>query len=272
MRGLVRSPERAAGRGLPPELALYRGELPDGCDATAFAGADVVVHCAWDVRPRSRRAAARVNHDGSLEVRRRAREAGARFVFLSSLAARPGTDSVYGRGKLAVEAALDPATDLAVRPGLVLGPLDPAAGGLFFRLADALRRFRVVPLVAGGRGVLQSVHLDDLAAAVDAALTRGVTGTVTIADPLGIEVREFFRRLAAGLGVRHLGLPVPLRPTLGVLRTLERLRLPLPIGSDTLVGQAELERVDCRADLDRLGVEVRGAEVALAAALAPASG
>jgi len=268
VRGLVRAPESGAERGLDPALRLYRGELPDAIDPAAFAGVEVVVHCAWAARPRSRREADRVNRQGSLAVRRLARGGGARFVFVSSLAARPGTASRYGRDKLAVEAALDPATDLTLRPGLVLAPLDPEAGGLFFRLASSLRRFRVAPLVAGGRGVVQPVHVDDLAGALDAALAGGAAGVVTVADPCGIEVRELFRALAEGLGVRHLAVPVPLRPTLAVVRALERLRLPLPLSSDNLIGQSELERVDCGADLARLGVRVRRAAEALAAALA----
>ena len=60
-----------------PGIALYRGNLPDGIDADAFRGAEVVIHAAYTTRLTSKAEAERVNEQGTLRVRELARRAGA---------------------------------------------------------------------------------------------------------------------------------------------------------------------------------------------------
>lgn len=238
-------------------------DLPDRVDERAFAGADLVVHAAF---ASAAEAARRVNEEGSRRLLALARAAGARFLFVSSTAAHAEALSEYGRGKLAFEGELDPARDLAVRPGLVLGD-----GGLALRIARSLRRHGVVPVVGGGRQQIQTVHIDDLAEAFARAVERVLTGTLVVAEPEPLELRELFRLLARALGTRCVLVPVPGRPLAAALRLLERLGAQLPISSENVLGALALRAQASAESLARLGLTIRTAREsvsAVAAALA----
>jgi len=265
VRALVRDPgavEAGADRA--------RCVLPDGIDAATLAGVDVLVHAAWATRETDPARARRVNEDGTARLLGIARDAGVpSCVFVSSIAARADAPSYYGRSKFAAERFFDGARDLVVRPGLVLG----AAGqGLFQQLLGAAERLHVVPLFAGGRQPLQTVHVDDLCAAVAAALERGITGTVAVAEPEPIAMRDFLRAMVRLRGIRCLFVPLPFAPMLAALRVAERAGVTLPLRSESLLGLAGMQRVAVEADLARLGVAVRPALESLRAILAECTG
>ncbi len=198
-------------------------------------GADAVVHAAWLIQPgRDENALWRTNVDGTDRLCAAVVAAGVRhLVYLSSIGvyaparkdrraaedwpATGITSSSYSRHKVAVERLLDTVTaavpDLLVtrlRPALImqraaaseirryfLGPLVPRP---LLRLARS-RRLPVVPLPT--RFVLQFVHADDVAAAVDLAIAAGAAGAFNLAaEPvLGPAA------LARLVGGRHV--PVP---------------------------------------------------------------
>jgi NADH dehydrogenase len=185
VRALVR--DRSAAR-LDPALQRARCALPDGIDPRAFEGVDVLVHAAWATRETDAAKARLVNEDGTRRLLDAARRASVRSrVFLSSIAARPDAPSYYGRSKWEAERLFDDPADLIVRPGLVLGP---GGQGLFQQLLGAAERLHVVPLFAGGRQPLHTVHIDDLCDAVVVALQRGLTGTIAVAEPEPIAMKD----------------------------------------------------------------------------------
>ena len=162
-----------------------------------------------------------------------------------------------------------------LRAGLVLG----AEGqGLFQHLLGAAERLHVVPLFAGGRQPLQTVHIDDLCAAVAVALERRMSGLLTVAEPEPIAMKDFLRAMVRLRGIRCLFVPVPFGPALAALQTAERAGVTLPLRSESLLGLAGMQRVPVEADLARLGVTVRPALESLSALLgdqvaaAPGSG
>lgn len=257
---------RALGRGAVPDryrgtdVTWFRCELPDRIDAAALRGVDVLVHSAYATRSVDRAQDRRVNLEGTRRLFALAREAGVkRLVFVSSASARPDALSFYGRSKFALEQELDFGRDLAIRPGLILAP----SGGLFQRMVDSIRRARVVPIVGGGRQILQTVHADDLCLAFERAIAGGLGGVLIVAEPEGLTLRDFLRLIAARLGQRCLFLPVPVAPTLAALRACEKVGLLLPVSSENLLGLAGLAHVDCRGDLERLGLEIRTARESL---------
>lgn len=262
VRALVRDPSAVA---LGPGLEPARCVLPDGIDPAALAGVDVLVHAAWATRETDAAKARLVNETGTARLLEAARAAGvATGVFVSSIAARPDAPSFYGRSKWAAEALFDQPGDLIVRPGLVLG----AGGqGLFQQLLGAAERLHVVPLFAGGRQPLHTVHVDDLCAAVVAALDRGLTGRVVVAEPEPIAMRDFLRAMVELRGIRCLFVPLPFAPVLAALRAAERAGVTLPLRSESLLGLAGMQRIDVGDDLSRLGVRVRPARESLRAIL-----
>jgi nucleoside-diphosphate-sugar epimerase len=135
--------------------------------------------------------------------------------------------------------------------------------GLFQQMRDLMRTLHVVPLFGGGRQPLQTVHVDDLCRGIVAALERNLTGAVNIAETDPTTLGQFLRALASRLGIRCLFLPLPLGPVLFAVRQLERLGVPVPLRSESLLGMQALRAVPVRADLERLGISARSATESL---------
>jgi NADH dehydrogenase len=233
---LVRDPSRSPG--VPYDLA---GPVP------TLDGVDWLVHAAYVPGEEL------VNVEGS----RRLVEAlppGGRSLFISSVAAQPGTTSHYGRQKLACE----PLFDAALRPGLVLGD-----GGLVRRTANVMRRMRMVPLVAGGRQPLQTIAVDDVVTAVERVVDRGLVGVYTVADARPTTYRDVYRAIAAALGLRVLFVPVPYGALELALRSAAVARIDLGVGTDNLRGLRSARFIDTTADLERLGLRPEPMEAAL---------
>lgn len=79
------------------------------------------------------------------------------------------------------------------------------------RIAGLIRRFRFFPLMAGGEGLRQPVHADDLAAAAIAAAARPVCAGKIYNLPGGetLSYREMVGRIFDGLGLPRIIVPVP---------------------------------------------------------------
>jgi nucleoside-diphosphate-sugar epimerase len=262
---LARDPATAAAA--LPGTTVAACTLPDQLDETALAGVDVVVHAAWATTETDPARADHVNEDGTRRLLDVARRAGAPVVFVSSIAARADAPSRYGRSKWAMERLLDPARDAILRPGLVVGP---GGRGLFQQLRQAAGRLHVVPVFDGGRQPLQTVHVDDVAAAAARVVDARLTGDFVVAEPEPVALVDFLRLMTTEMGVRCLFVPLPLAPILFALRGCERLGLRLPLRSESLLGMQGMRRVPVEESLARLGMTVRPARESLQACeLAP---
>jgi NADH dehydrogenase len=201
-----------------------------------------------------------VNVEGSRALFAAARGAGvATIVFASSMSAHPGAESPYGRTKLAVEALLDPARDLALRPGTIVGE-----GGVFWRQAGAIARLPFIPLFFGGNQRFHTVALRDVCEAVRIAIENDLKGTLGVAEPDSVSVREFYAAIAEALGRRPRFVPVPGGLVLAALRLFERLGFRLPLSSDNLLGLKCLRAFPLEGDLERLGFTPRPLRQSLA--------
>lgn len=241
--------------------------LPGAVPREAFRATDVVIHCAYATRSGHPARSRAVNEEGTLRVLEAARDGGARtFVFVSSLSAHADAISHYGRSKLMIEGRLDAERDLIIRPGLVLAN----DGGLAHRMWRTVAITHVAPVFGGGGQIVQTVHIADLCAAFSRALDLKLTGSLDVAEPVGLPMREFLAALADAAGVRAVALPMPANLLVGALRAMEALRLPLPVSSDNLLGLMTMRHVDTRPSLDRLGLRVRDAGQSLAALRASA--
>jgi len=263
VHALVRDPGAAPATLDGPSIRIFRADLPERLDPEAFTGARVVIHCAYATRETEPELARRVNEQGTRRVLEASREAGVPcFAFISSQSAHEGATSYYGKSKLELERLLSPERDLIVRPGLVLGR---GSAGLFERMCGWVLAARIVPLFGGGRQPLQTVLIDDLVEAILAAVSRGLAGRFTVAEPQPIELGSFLRLLAAHLGARPVFVPLPLRPTLLALEALEALGLRLAVTSENLRGLSRMRAEATADDLARLGTRVRGAGESLEA-------
>ncbi|HEY5641136.1 MAG TPA: NAD-dependent epimerase/dehydratase family protein [Dehalococcoidia bacterium] len=222
---------RRLTRHSDPRFAL--GEPVPG---DSLSGVDVLVHCAYDFRPRSWSDIKRVNVAGTLALFGAAQQAGVgRVIFISSMSAFDGCRSKYGRAKLAIERKArerHPQT-VIVRPGLVY---DREAGGIVGAMQRFIRRLPVVPLIGGGQE-LYTCHSEDLAGAV-LELSDGPfpERPVIAAESQPRTYREILSTIARAAGRRPRFLPVPYVLAYNGLRLLEAFRVPIGLRSDSLIG------------------------------------
>jgi len=201
-----------------------------------WSGIDALVHCAWDFKPRNWAEVERANIRGSLRLFESAHAAGLRrAVFISSLSCFPGCRSLYGRGKLAVEAEAARLGYAVVRPGLVYGQ---SPGGITGALEKAVKSLRVIPLIGDGSHPQYPVHEDDLAALIFTLcqLDSAPAQPLSAASSEPIPFRDLLRRIAARHGRNPLFIPVPWQLILAGLKSLEALGLNPPFRSDSLTG------------------------------------
>lgn len=227
---LTRSPEQRSGRALSYDLATpITAPVRE-----ALRSANALIHTAYDLSLTSAADIWRVNVEGTRRLLDAAKEAAVgRIIVLSSMSAFEGTTQLYGRAKLDIEAATAELGGCAVRPGLVHGA---QAGGM----AGALRKLTVlpvVPVIAGGAGVYTVREQDFMEViALLASATALEPGTISVAHPSRVTLRDLLRAFAAQEDRRCRFVPVPWQPVYWLLRGGERLRLRLPFRADSLLG------------------------------------
>lgn len=244
-----------------PGITLFKGNLPDEIDAAAFKGVDIVIHCAYTTRFTTQDEAYRVNHLGTMRLYEMSKNAGVgQFVFISSIASHAEAESYYGKSKFALEKLMDPMKDLIIRPGLIIGP---GKDGTFNRMKESLRKSGIVPIFDGGHQILQTIHVDDLCKAIDLATEKKLTGTLIVAEPKGLEIKDFFKLLAARLNKRCVLVPLPMSLFLALLHVIEKLRIPFPLSSENLLGLKQMKHMPSAQDLARIGLNVKSTEESL---------
>jgi len=256
VRALVRD---VAKQRTPPGVDVFRANLPDVLDESAFTGANAVIHAAYATTDMREDAAKRVNEEGTMRVLAAARDGSAKFIFVSTFSSRPNAISYYGRSKYALEQILDRTRDLVIRPGLILA----RTGGLFERMRRSVEQSPVIPVFGGGQQILQTVHVDDICVAFERAIDLDLSGELNVAEPEGVSMKDFIRMLIDRLGLRRIVVPFPARPTVAVLKMLEKIRVPTPIDSERLLGALALRHVSTAGDLARLGIHARTAAESL---------
>lgn len=250
VRGLVRDEERALAP--IPEGKLFLGDLPKTIDRRAFEGVDVLIHCAYRTQYSSKTSPESDNEESTKAVFRLSRNANVgTFVFFSSLSAHENARSYYGRSKFALEKIFDPDRDLVIRPGLVLGG---KAAGLFGRMIESLMKYPIVPLLDGGKQMVQTIYIDDLCKGIHIALQKRFTGAFSLADPNGVTMKELLQYVINRSGRKTKLLPVPSALVLLPVRLIELMNIPFPVTSENILGLQHMQFVETQSDLDRLGL------------------
>jgi nucleoside-diphosphate-sugar epimerase len=202
----------------------------------ALAGADALVHCAYDFKPLRREEICAVNVEGTRKILQAARAAGiGKIVCLSSISAYDGCRSLYGRVKLEIEKiALDNGA-LAIRPGLVYGS---GPGGMFGKLAAQVRKSSVIPMIGDGSQIQFLVHNEDLSAFIEkfaAGEIQVAPRVLTAAHGQPWPFKQLLLEIARGLDKKVKFIPLPWRLVWAGLKSAETCGLRLNFRSDSLV-------------------------------------
>ncbi len=169
----------------------------DASVAQVMAGADAVVNCVGILAKNGKNTFESVQAEGATRVARMAAKHGiAQMVQISAIGADPESDSDYARTKGLGEAGVleHMPGALILRPSIVFGAEDE----FFNRFAGMTRMGPILPVV-GADTKFQPVYVDDVAKAVEVALTTKVApGVYELGGP---DVRSFRDLMTMMLGI-----------------------------------------------------------------------
>jgi uncharacterized protein YbjT (DUF2867 family) len=222
-----------AARLDPTETVIVsrrRGIAVDDVDAmtAAFAGCDVVVHCAGINREIGDQTFERVHVDGTRAVVEAAGRAGvSRIVMVSFLRARPDCGSGYHESKWAAEelvrnSGLD---HTILKAGMIYGPGDHMVN----HVTRAVRTWPVFATVGYRERTVRPIPVDDAVDVLVAALEGRIPEpTVAVMGAEEITLGEAVRRIARVAGRRPVFVPAPVW-TIRILAQLTEWTMVVPL-------------------------------------------
>jgi nucleoside-diphosphate-sugar epimerase len=245
---LVRNAQKYKSSGV--EYVEY--DLSRPFDASVFAGADYLVHTAYVKYDNKHPDALKINLEGARRLLKASRQHKLkRNVFISSMSAHAGAESVYGKQKLAIEKLFKGPDCAVIRAGLIMGN-----GGMVKQMTDFMKSKHAVPLIGGGKQPLQVVAVYDLVRVIKIILTKNLSGTLTIATPEVYTYKAFYDALRKHLGIIVVFIPIPLSALLGIVKLTSLLHLPISINEDNVLGLKNLRSAKTADDLRTLGIKL----------------
>lgn len=229
----------------------------------AFNGATAVIHLAHSWK--SDELQDGVNLKGAEALFRAAVEANVpRFVFGSSMAARPDALNTYGRAKFAIEQRLtalsnDVTTDINAKIGFVYGGPEKGHYGL---LCTLVRLTPVIPMI-GSKMNIQPIHVDEVAEgllklAIDPPRRDGKHSfNVAIASPTPITFANWIKLLSkAQTGRESILIPVPTGLALLYCAVSSFIPFIPTINRERVLGLLNATPLDSASDIEALGIRV----------------
>jgi len=229
-------------------LAGYRRlSLGEPFDAAVFAGQDVLIYGAHALAGKE---PGKTNIDGTRAWFSAAKDQGVKKqVFLTSYSAKPGSASGYGAVKYELEKFFAGEGQVVARPGLVLG-----RAGMFGRMMRMVRRYPVIPLLAGGDYRLPIISIDALCRAIEKTLQADLPLEYNLFQENPVTMRELLLEVKRQTGSRCLFLNIPSFIPLSALKLIEALHLPFPIKSESIVALKENQSISLPSSLPALGI------------------
>lgn len=218
---------------------LYR--LEDALDQTLFEDVDICIHLAFQFEKQEQNGVD-VN---IFAVENLKRLSLTQYIFISSFAAAsPVTDSYYGKSKLEVETFFK--DDLIIRPALVLGN-----GGLFGRLKAQLSKTKFVPLLNGGKQIIQIILLEDLVESSIFLMENQAKGIFHLGHGEKIFYKDFISKTAQKLQKQVFFLPISVFLMKIIVAFFQLFPKP-PINKDNLTGLLTSKYIDTTDEQNRM--------------------
>lgn len=243
-RLLVRDVRSEKALALAKELKaeLTPGDIHDEESlARAAAGADAVIHLVGIISEVGRNTFEEAHVGATRRLLAAAKAAGVkRWVQMSALGTRPSAQARYHQTKWAAEELVrSSGLEWTIfRPSIVYGPGD----GLVGLFATMSSWSPVLPVIGSGRGLMQPIHVDEVAKAFVSALTTpaSVGQTYDLCGDERFSFEEILRLILKTLGRRRRILHLPMglaRLQAGVMETVfpQILRRASPLTRDQLL-------------------------------------
>jgi len=217
---------------------VVTGEGLDGC----LEGADAVIHLVGIIEEKKGKGVTfdAVHRRGTLNVVEGAVARNVpRYIQMSALGTRGDAVSAYHRTKWAAEEAVRKSGLIwtIFRPSVIFGPGD----AFINMLADIMRKTPVMPVVGGGKNLMQPVAVKDVAASFRVAVESPDLGSRTyeLGGPEIFTFDQIVRIIAKVTNKKRIFVPVPFQVIRPPVTILQSLRIPLPVTTDQLTMLAE---------------------------------
>jgi nucleoside-diphosphate-sugar epimerase len=226
-------------------IDVIAGDVTSRADcerAVSRAAGGPIIHCAalmGGSLPREE--AMRINAGGTETMARAAAAGGSkRFIYVSSVTvhgmpAVSGIDETfpirsmglpYADSKIAAESGLRRMHEAGGIDLTILRPADvygPRAGEWVVKLVQALRAGRMI-LIGGGRGLVNTLYVDNLTDAAESCLDGlGSGGTYLISDGRPVSWRRYLEALAAAARTRPPRISIPAFAAWPIVAAMEPL-------------------------------------------------
>lgn len=255
VRAVARRPRVDAFAANAPQPELFAADIRDPeVVAAAVSGADAVVNVVG-LYAEDRRESFETTHViGAGHVAQAAKRVSARLVHVSGIGVERRARAAYIRARaLGEERVLDAYPDSVVlRPSALFGPGD----ALLSAMVPMVKWLPVIPLFGEGDSRVQPVHVDDVARAVIAAVSRDDArgGVFELGGPDVFTYRELFEGIAGRLGRRCRFKPVSYR-TWNLLAVLASPLPGPPITRDQLALIRRDNVVSAERTFEDLGID-----------------
>jgi NADH dehydrogenase len=240
----------ALGRATGVPIIPWR--LGETVPPARLAGADALIHLAHQWHDPASHDEER-NMSGTTKLLDAAREAAIpRFVFASTVSARPDALNRYGLEKWQIEQLLKAPGEISARIGLVYGGPGHGQWGLLKSLA----RLPILPMVASDKSV-QPIHIGELCDGLLrlAAIEKPSRATYGLAAATPLRFAELLKEISKVYYGK--GLPIVPLPLASVLFMVDLVsRLVPKISRERVMGLAGLPVIKTATDLEELGLTI----------------
>ncbi len=217
---------------------VVTGEGLDRC----LEGADAAIHLVGIIEEKKGKGITfdAVHRRGTLNVVEKAVSQNvSRYIQMSALGTREDAVSAYHRTKWAAEEAVRKSglTWTIFRPSVIFGP-----GDVFINmLADIMRKTPIMPVIGGGKNLMQPVAAKDVATAFRVAVESQNLGgkTYELGGPDIFTFDQIVRMIAKVTNKKRIFIPVPFPFIKPPVTVLQSMRIPLPVTTDQLTMLAE---------------------------------
>ncbi len=175
-----------------PENVIYRSfEMKSFASDVIPNDTDIVIHTAY-IPYKKGTYKENINEIASKRLYNIAKKKNVRkFIFLSSLSASKEAKSEYGKSKYNISKLIDTNVDLVIAPGLVIGKK-----GLYSKIETIIKNAKIVPLIGGGKQVLQYILINDLARIIQQAIANDIHGEYLVAYHKSIVMKDLYHHIA----------------------------------------------------------------------------
>jgi NADH dehydrogenase len=222
----------------PPgdNLSYYKGSVVTGEGLDPFVkGADAVIHLVGIIREAGTNTFDAVHSRGTMRVVETAlRHNVQRYVHMSALGTRENAVSTYHQTKWAGEEAVR-ASGLAwtiFRPSIIFGQGDEFIN----MLAGVMRLSPVMPVIGGGKNLMQPVAVSDVAASFRSAVEsmEHRSRIYELGGPDVLDFKTILKTTAKVIGIKRIFIPFPMFLIKPPVTVLQAMGLPLPVTTDQL--------------------------------------